>query len=116
MQVGAHTCTHPILARCADEQALAEIGDSKRALESLLQAPVPPFAYPNGKPGDDYDARHVRMARAAGFAAAVSTAPGAASHASDLFQLPRFSPWDRTALRYGARLVGNLLAGAPARA
>lgn len=116
MQVGAHTCTHPILARCADAQAAAEIADSKHALETLLQAPVPLFAYPNGKLGHDYDARHVRMARDAGFAAAVSTAPGAASQASDRFQLPRFSPWDRTRLRYGARLVGNLLTGAPARA
>lgn len=112
MQVGAHTCTHPILARCTDAQAAAEIAGSKHALETLLQAPVPLFAYPNGKPWDDYDARHVQMAREAGFAAAVSTAPGAASQTSDHFQLPRFSPWDRTRARYGARLVGNLLAGA----
>lgn len=109
MQVGAHTCSHPILARSPDDLAYAEIRDSKRALESLMQAPVPLFAYPNGKPDHDYDARHVEMARETGFLAAVSTAPGAASLHSDRFQLPRFSPWDRSRVRYGARLVGNLL-------
>jgi len=37
----------------------------------------------------------------------VSTAWGAASMRSDRFQLPRFAPWDRTRLRYGARLLRN---------
>ena len=31
------------------------------------------FAYPNGRPNDDYHAEHVRMVKEAGFDAAVST-------------------------------------------
>lgn len=108
MQIGAHTASHPILQTLPDAQAQGEITRSKAALESLLQEPVTLFAYPNGKPGTDYSARHVAMVRAAGFAAAVSTAPGAARAPCDLHQLPRFTPWDQSRTRYGLRLLRNL--------
>lgn len=113
MQIGAHTCTHPILARTPDADVRREIIASKSALETMLDEPVSLFAYPNGKPGDDYLDKHIAMVREAGFAAAVSTAPGASSAASDPFQLPRFSPWDRTGWRYGARLLNNLRSHGP---
>ena len=109
MQIGAHTCTHPILACLCEAQALHEIRGSKLALESLLDAPVNLFAYPNGQPGKDYHAEHVRMVQQAGFIGAVSTAPGAAAMHSDVYQLPRFSPWDGSAVRYGLRMLSNLL-------
>lgn len=108
MQIGAHTESHPILARTGDEDAWREIHTSRQTLEMLLQAPVALFAYPNGKPDQDYRASHAAMVRKAGFAAAVSTAPGVSTARSDLFQLPRFSPWDRSRLRYGARLLANM--------
>ena len=108
MQVGAHTLTHPILCSTDDAQARHEITGSKRHLEHLLGQPVTLFAYPNGKPDKDYDRRHVDMVRDAGFSAAVSTAPGAADGHADLLQLPRFTPWDQTAGRFGVRLAHNL--------
>lgn len=107
MGVGAHTMTHPILARLPLEAARAEIAESRRRLETLLDAPVPLFAYPNGKPGNDYTAEHVDVVRREGFAAAVSTAWGVAHAGSDLFQLPRFTPWDQDALRFLLRLTLN---------
>lgn len=113
MQIGAHTCTHPILARLSDREALKEIKSSKVVLEALLDEPVSLFAYPNGKPGKDYLGQHAVMVRQAGFAAAVSTAAGVSSASTDPFQLPRFTPWDRTRLRYGMRLMRNLRAAAP---
>lgn len=109
MQIGAHTCTHPILTRLSDGQALDEIRGSKLALEFLLNDPVNLFAYPNGQPGTDYQVRHARMVKQAGFIGAVSTAPGAAALRSDVFQLPRFSPWDSGSYRYGVRMIANLL-------
>lgn len=108
MQLGAHTCSHPILEKISNGQALSEITNSRMALETLLGEPVTLFAYPNGKPEVDYSGRHVAMVRQAGFAAAFSTAPGAAQQASDVYQLPRFTPWDRTRSRYGMRLLANL--------
>lgn len=108
MSVGAHTCSHPILAQLPDPLALREIRDSKHRLESELGVEVPLFAYPNGKPGTDYTAAHADMVRACGFRAAVSTSPGAARSTSDVFQVPRFSPWDQTRLRFGVRMLLNL--------
>ena len=107
MDVGAHTVTHPILTRLSRNAALDEMRTSKLELERILGEPVRLFAYPNGVPVQDYAAEHANMARECGFDAAVSTAWGAASMASDRFQLPRFTPWDTARWRYGARLLGN---------
>lgn len=108
MDIGAHTVSHPILTCLDSAAALEEIAASKESLEAILGEEVALFAYPNGVPGQDYDERHVEMVRRCGFAAAVSTAWGVASRGSDRFQLPRFTPWDRTRLRYGARLLWNM--------
>jgi len=110
MQIGAHTRTHPILAKLDPAQAEAEIGGGKTDLEAILDERVALFAYPNGKPARDYGAEHVRMVEASGFDAAVSTSTGVARASTDRFQLPRFTPWDRTQLRFGLRLVTNMRA------
>lgn len=110
MQIGAHTINHPILASLDDVQAHAEIAGGKAALEDLIQHPVTLFAYPNGKPGQDYRARDVGLVRKAGFAAAVSTSWGAWRPAlDDSFQLPRFTPWDTRRWAFGARMARNYL-------
>lgn len=107
MEIGAHTVTHPILARLDPEHAGDEIRDSKSRLEAITGAPITLFAYPNGKPGLDYRREHVSMVRELGFEAAVSTAWGVAHTASDPLQLPRFTPWDRTPGRFLLRLLQN---------
>jgi peptidoglycan/xylan/chitin deacetylase (PgdA/CDA1 family) len=107
MEIGAHTATHPILTRLSSAEARREISESREYLTAILDEPVPLFAYPNGKPGQDYTAEHVRMVRDAGFDAAVSTAWGVASKNADLLQLPRFTPWDRQPFRFALRLLLN---------
>ena len=109
MEIGAHTMTHPILAKIDNATAEHEIRDSKLYLEDLLQTNIDLFAYPNGKPVQDYLPQHARMVRALGFRAAVSTAWGVSTHGSDLYQLPRFTPWDTAPLRFQLRLSHNLL-------
>jgi peptidoglycan/xylan/chitin deacetylase (PgdA/CDA1 family) len=109
MGIGAHTVKHPILANLSEAAARREIADGRDALEGLVGQPVKLFAYPNGKPNVDYRVAHVDMVRRLGFTAAASTACGAARDAHSLFELPRFTPWDRTPRRYGARLARNLL-------
>jgi len=103
--IGAHTVTHPILASLDDDRVRRELRDSRQYLESLIEAPVELFAYPNGKPGEDYSQRDVELVRATGFAAAMSTRPGPAEPQSDPYQLPRFTPWGRTPARFLARLA-----------
>lgn len=110
MGVGAHTVSHPILAKLDPAEALREIADSREVLEGVLGERIGLFAYPNGKLGQDYLPEHVGMVRKLGFDAAVSTNWGASSKASDVFQLQRFTPWDSGGNRFGLRLVRNLLA------
>ena len=97
--------THPILTRIDATTARSEIRDSKSSLEEITGATVTTFAYPNGKPGQDYDATHVAIVRECGFDLALSTAWGAATSESDYYQIPRIAPWDATPLRYAARMV-----------
>jgi peptidoglycan/xylan/chitin deacetylase (PgdA/CDA1 family) len=116
MEIGAHTRTHPILARCTPSVAEAEIANGRDDLGALLGRPPRLFAYPNGKPGRDYAPSHVDMVKRLGFEAAVSTSPGAARTGDDVFELPRFTPWARRRLRFGVQLAQNLAANRPARA
>lgn len=104
-EIGGHTVTHPILLKLEPGQAQREIRDGKAQLEALLGRPLRLFAYPNGRPGEDYGAEHVAMARDAGFEAAVSTRRGVCTGASDRYQLPRFTPWDQTPARFLARML-----------
>jgi peptidoglycan/xylan/chitin deacetylase (PgdA/CDA1 family) len=112
MGIGAHTVNHPILSSIPLETARAEIAQGKQTLEAMIGEPVPLFAYPNGKPGADYRAEHVKLVRELGFEGAVSTSWGACKGTPDVYQLPRFSPWDRTVLRFAARMGRNLIAPA----
>jgi peptidoglycan/xylan/chitin deacetylase (PgdA/CDA1 family) len=105
IEIGAHTVSHPILSSLDDAAANAEIEQSKHDLEGITGTPVRYFAYPNGKPGIDFDARHVAMVKAAGFTAAFTTAAGAACQLNDRFQLPRSRPWDSTQLFFVLRLL-----------
>ena len=108
MQIGAHTRSHPILARLDRDAAFDEIAASKAYLEQLLGERVSLFAYPNGKPGADYDAQSVAIVRELGFDAAVSTAHGFADAYTDVYQIPRFTPWKRTQPGFFLRLFSNL--------
>ena len=110
MQIGAHTVLHPILAGLSDDAARAEMLQSKQRLEHILGERVTLFAYPNGRPEQDFTERSVEIAREIGFSAAVSTAKGVAHAGTDPLRIPRFTPWDRSRLRFGARLANNLWA------
>lgn len=109
MQIGAHTVSHPILARTELSVARQEISDGKMLLEALLGEKIALFAYPNGKKGEDYLEEHANLTRQVGFDAAVSTDWGAASSNTDLFNIPRFTPWDKSKTRFGLRAINNLL-------
>jgi peptidoglycan/xylan/chitin deacetylase (PgdA/CDA1 family) len=114
MDIGGHTVNHPILTVLSEQEARAEIVDGKRRLEEITGAPVTLFAYPNGKPGRDYGPRDVELVKEAGFTAAVSTLGGVANRSSDIFQLPRFGPWERNPHRLGVRLLLNCARSTPA--
>jgi len=105
MEVGAHTVNHPILATLPAAAARAEIASGRDMLEAIVGGRVGLFAYPNGKPGLDYLPEHVALVRALGFDGAFTTAWGRDS--ADPYQLPRFTPWDRSPQRFALRLARN---------
>ncbi len=105
--IGGHTVNHAILASIEDDMAREEIAAGKQRLESITGKPVPTFAYPNGRPHKDYSARHAAMVRELGFELAVSTAHGVGKPGSDVFQLPRFTPWGATNTKRGAQMLRN---------
>lgn len=107
MSLGAHTVSHPILAALRSGEARSEISDGKAILEGITGSPVCYFAYPNGKPGEDYLSEHVDFVKRLGFLGAVSTSPGSANAHSDVFQLPRFTPWDIQPHRFLLRMMLN---------
>ena len=105
IEIGGHTVSHPILTQLDDDAAMREIVDNKLQLEDIIGRPVRLFAYPNGKYGQDYDARHVQMVTNAGYSAAFTTSPGAATRQDARYELPRSRPWDDTPLMFAARLL-----------
>jgi len=105
VSIGAHTHNHPILSGLSEADSQWEISTSKALLESWLQAPVDYFAYPNGRFDRDYGLLQQEQVKLLGFKAALSTNPGAASERSNIWQLPRFTPWDKQSWRYMLRLM-----------
>ncbi|MEX2481035.1 MAG: polysaccharide deacetylase family protein [Gammaproteobacteria bacterium] len=107
MEIGGHTESHPILTSLPEADAQAEITRNKSVLESIIERPLTTFAYPNGQPGRDYDARHVAMLRESGYRYALTTAAGTANAATDPLQIPRFTPWARSPSKYLAQMLQN---------
>ncbi|WP_296750900.1 polysaccharide deacetylase family protein [Thiobacillus sp.] len=87
MEIGSHTVNHARLTGTDDAQLQRELVDSKAALEDLLGAPVPSFAYPYGA----WDARCTAAVAAAGYAAACTTRTGWALRDNDPYRLRRLT-------------------------
>ncbi len=90
--IGAHTVSHPMLAKHAVNHAAREIAEGRARIEAELGRPVRHFSYPVGDPSSA-GAREFALARSQGFATAVTTRPGHlfAGHAGHLHALPRVS-------------------------
>lgn len=109
MEIGGHTCSHPILASLSESKAFKQISDNKAYLESILGQKITSFAYPNGKPGKDYTKQTIDLVKKAGYQYAVSTHEGVASSLTDEFQIPRFTPWRNDKFGFFALLAKNYL-------
>lgn len=105
MEIGGHTVSHPIMAKLDKETVAQELMDNKKVLESLLKITVRFFAYPNGRPDIDYLSEQVDQVKEQGYEGAVSTQWGVADKTSDVFQLPRFTPWDKHPIKFMLRMI-----------
>ncbi len=104
MEIGAHTHNHPILACETEEVVQSDIEHGKNYLEKLLNFRIRTFAYPNGKKDEDYKKSNIESVRKAGFDCAVTTNWGLNNMESEPLELKRFTPWDRTSLKFLLRI------------
>ena len=111
MTIGAHTLTHPMLAKHDADVARREIAGSKQRLEAELGIPIRHFAYPVGDPGSA-GPRDFALVAEAGFESAVTTRPGHLfpEHAAHLHALPRVS---LNGLHQNEAALRALLSGLP---
>ena len=109
--IGAHTLSHPMLAKHPEAEARRENVESKAWLEEALGAPIRHFAYPVGDP-TSAGPREFVLAKEAGFTSAVTTRPGHlfAEHAEHLHALPRVS---LNGLHQSEAALRSLLSGLP---
>ncbi len=98
--IGAHTRTHPHLARISPERQQDELSGSKTDLEARLGQPVSIVAYPHGS----YNATTTTAARAAGFAFAFTTEPRVVPHKLDPLRIPRINVEDQDGDQFAAAL------------
>lgn len=113
MEIGGHTHSHPILSGISEAAAIADIERGKNELEAILNEPIFSFAYPNGNTSRDLTERDAQIVRRLGFRAAATTDQGVASSTTNSWLIPRFTPWDRTPLRFAARCASAQLNGSP---
>ncbi|MGY2048978.1 polysaccharide deacetylase family protein [Methylobacterium sp. JK268] len=92
LTIGAHTLTHPMLAKHEAAAARREIAESRAVIAAALGRAPAHFSYPVGDP-TSAGPRDFALAREAGFATAVTTRPGHLfpAHAAHLHALPRVS-------------------------
>jgi peptidoglycan/xylan/chitin deacetylase (PgdA/CDA1 family) len=89
VEVGAHTCSHPILTRQTSAAARDEIERSRRVLQEGLGTVPAHFAYPNGSGVINHDERTARLVREAGFLSAATSVNGPLRRDADRFRLHR---------------------------
>lgn len=108
---GAHTCSHPMLAKHDARRVGSEIAVGRARIEAELERPVRHLSYPVGDP-TSAGPREFATAQDLGFATAVTTRPGHlfSGHAAHLHALPRVSV---NGCHQSQAALAGLLSGVP---
>lgn len=85
VEIGSHTCSHPMLSQLTPEEAERELSESLAAVARHTGEDAPPFAYPFG----DYTPEVAARARSLGYSCALTTDAGANDPGADLYTLRR---------------------------
>lgn len=87
VNIQSHTMFHPILPQCNDNEARAEIFNSKRTLETEYGLKITAISYPNG----DYSERDIQLSQQAGYQCGITVDFGYNTIDTNLFRLKRIS-------------------------
>ena len=95
-EIYSHTVSHPRLTDLNEKDLAAELVESKKHLEHIVDHEVPAVSYPHGA----YDARVYRAARRAGYLWGFTTYPNIVDNCADPLRIGRFevSPRDSMAV------------------
>ncbi len=74
--IGAHTLSHPNVAKVNEGEARTEIVESKKRLEGKIGVPIEHFSYPHPALNPQWSKQTLEITRQAGFKSAVLTACG----------------------------------------
>jgi peptidoglycan/xylan/chitin deacetylase (PgdA/CDA1 family) len=88
VRFGSHSLTHPALARLSEREAMHELAESRTRLGDLLDKPPDVFAYPFS----NQNAEVRRLAREAGYLAAVRGGGRMNTRRTDPYGLRRIKP------------------------
>lgn len=108
--IGAHTISHPMLARLSEKDAKFQVVESARIIEAELGERPKHFAFPYGMPAAA-GPREFQLAKECGFASAVTTRHGVVhlEHKEHLTGLPRISlNGGFQAVRYAKTLISGV--------
>lgn len=86
----SHTCFHPNLPQCTQEEAYSEIVESKKELESILPHEIYAIAFPNGA----YSTRELDIVKNGDYQCSLTTKVGFNTLVEDKFQLKRIDILD----------------------
>ncbi len=84
-EIGSHTCSHEKPTKIDAEKCVAELEDSKAAIDAEIEGECTAVAYPYGL----YDASVIEHAREAGYRVAFTIDRGPADWTDDVLRLPR---------------------------
>jgi peptidoglycan/xylan/chitin deacetylase (PgdA/CDA1 family) len=90
IEIGGHTMWHPILAHASRDMQRDEIAHNLTALAEWTGRPIRAFAYPNGRPGKDYNADTMETLRECGVDIAFTTGEQFATPTMPALEIPRF--------------------------
>jgi len=90
IEIGGHTVWHPILSHATRDTQRDEITQNLFALAEWTDRPIRAFAYPNGRPGKDYNADTMDTLRECGVDVAFTTGEQFAIPGAPALELPRF--------------------------
>ena len=90
--VGSHTMTHPNIAQVTEDEAVYELTESKRRLETELHTPIEHFSYPCPALSPHWSANTVKQSRSVGYETAVTTDNGLTRLGDDPLCLKRVLP------------------------
>jgi peptidoglycan/xylan/chitin deacetylase (PgdA/CDA1 family) len=90
IEIGGHTVWHPILARASRDTQRDEVAHNLLALAEWTGRPIRAFAYPNGRPGKDYNEDTIATLEECGVDIAFTTGEQFATATAPAFEVPRF--------------------------